>query len=63
MPKKCPICHEKEIATCVYENPPLSESLQEKIKNGEIVLKDTPMTKDDPAYMCRECGFEFYMSL
>jgi len=59
-PAICPICREKEIATYVFKEPPFSEHLEQKIRDGKVILKDSPIAEDEPKYVCLECRFEFY---
>lgn len=60
-PVKCPVCGESgEMASYKYIKPPFSEETKRKIKEGKIILKDFPITDDDPKYVCLECRHEFY---
>ena len=62
-PQTCPVCGSKKIASYMYGMPAFSVTLEEKIKDGKIILGGCCISDHDPDYACLECKTDFYKSV
>jgi hypothetical protein len=56
----CPECHTKRTSEIQYGYPGDDPDMLAEIKQGIIVLGGCCVTPDNPAYVCRRCGYEWH---
>jgi hypothetical protein len=59
-PESCPRCRSKRIARFMYGKPSRSLQLQQKIKEGKIVLGGCCIGGDIPTWKCMDCKLDIY---
>ena len=62
-PKHCPICNSISIAYYIYGMPSMNEKMQQRLKQGKIVLGGCVLMFDDPKWMCNNCKTDFFKIL
>ena len=55
-----PVCGSTKIARILYGLIAMNKELEKLLDSGDIVLGGCIITGDDPVWVCRNCGKEFY---